>query len=50
VAKVEITVNGTRHAREVEDRMLLANFLRDAVGLTRISAAIPVNAAAARST
>ncbi|HUP94952.1 MAG TPA: (2Fe-2S)-binding protein [Burkholderiales bacterium] len=34
VAKVEITVNGTRHAHEVEDRTLLANFLRDTLGLT----------------
>jgi carbon-monoxide dehydrogenase small subunit len=34
VAKVEINVNGKPHAREVEDRTLLANFLRDALGLT----------------
>jgi carbon-monoxide dehydrogenase small subunit len=29
-----MVVNGTKHAREVEDRTLLANFLRDALGLT----------------
>jgi carbon-monoxide dehydrogenase small subunit len=34
VAKVEIKVNGTRHSHEVEDRTLLANFLRDTLGLT----------------
>jgi len=34
MAKIEITVNGTRHVREVEDRTLLANFLRDELGLT----------------
>jgi carbon-monoxide dehydrogenase small subunit len=34
VAKVEMVVNGTRHAHEVEDRTLLANFLRDTLGLT----------------
>jgi carbon-monoxide dehydrogenase small subunit len=34
VAKVEMVVNGTKHAGEVEDRTLLANFLRDALGLT----------------
>jgi carbon-monoxide dehydrogenase small subunit len=34
VAKVEITINGARHAREVEDRTLLVNFIRDVVGLT----------------
>jgi carbon-monoxide dehydrogenase small subunit len=34
VAKVEITVNGTKEAREVEDRTLLVNFLRDSLGLT----------------
>jgi carbon-monoxide dehydrogenase small subunit len=27
-------VNGTKHTREVEDRTLLANLLRDALGLT----------------
>ena len=34
MARVEITVNGAKHAREVEDRTLLANFLRDELGLT----------------
>ena len=34
MAKVEITVNGTKHVREVEDRTLLVNFLRDQLGLT----------------
>ena len=34
MAKVEIVVNGTKHAGEVEDRTLLANFLRDTLGLT----------------
>lgn len=34
MAKVEMVVNGTKHAGEVEDRTLLANFLRDALGLT----------------
>jgi carbon-monoxide dehydrogenase small subunit len=34
VAKVELAVNGTKHTREVEDRTLLANLLRDALGLT----------------
>ena len=34
MAKVEITVNGVKHAREVEDRTLLADFLRDELGLT----------------
>jgi len=34
MAKVEIKVNGTKQAREVEDRTLLANFLRDELGLT----------------
>ncbi|HEY0338656.1 MAG TPA: (2Fe-2S)-binding protein [Burkholderiales bacterium] len=29
-----MVVNGTKHAGEVEDRTLLANFLRDALGLT----------------
>ncbi|MGZ5259498.1 MAG: (2Fe-2S)-binding protein, partial [Burkholderiales bacterium] len=29
-----MVVNGTKHGREVEDRTLLANFLRDALGLT----------------
>jgi len=34
MAKVELTVNGVKHTREVEDRTLLANFLRDELGLT----------------
>jgi carbon-monoxide dehydrogenase small subunit len=34
VAKVEMVVNGTKHGGDVEDRTLLANFLRDALGLT----------------
>ncbi|MDH3286567.1 MAG: (2Fe-2S)-binding protein [Betaproteobacteria bacterium] len=34
MAKVEIKVNGVRQSRNVEDRTLLANFLRDEVGLT----------------
>jgi len=34
MAKVEIKVNGVKHSRNVEDRTLLANFLRDELGLT----------------
>ncbi len=34
MAKIEVTVNGARHAREVEDRVLLVNLLRDELGLT----------------
>jgi carbon-monoxide dehydrogenase small subunit len=34
VAKVEIVVNGRKEAREVEDRTLLVNFIRDSLGLT----------------
>ena len=34
MAKVEITVNGSKHAHEVEDRTLLVNYLRDTLGLT----------------
>lgn len=34
MAKVEYTVNGTPRACEVEDRALLANVLRDDLGLT----------------
>ena len=34
MTKVELTVNGVKHAREVEDRTLLADFLRDELGLT----------------
>jgi aerobic carbon-monoxide dehydrogenase small subunit len=32
--KITVTVNGTRHEREVEPRTLLAYFLREALGLT----------------
>ena len=31
---VSITVNGTTHARDVEPRLLLVDFLRDEIGLT----------------
>ena len=34
MAKVEITVNGIKQAREVEDRTLLVDFIRDDLGLT----------------
>ena len=34
MAKVTITVNGVKHAKSVEDRTLLVNFLRDELGLT----------------
>ena len=34
MAKIELTVNGTRHARDVEDRTLLVDLLRDHLGLT----------------
>ena len=34
MAKVEITVNGVKQSREVEDRTLLVDFLRDGLGLT----------------
>jgi aerobic carbon-monoxide dehydrogenase small subunit len=34
VIRVAITVNGTEHAHDVEPRMLLVHFLRDALGLT----------------
>lgn len=34
MAKVEMTVNGVKQAREVEERTLLVNFLRDELGLT----------------
>jgi aerobic carbon-monoxide dehydrogenase small subunit len=34
LAKVEIVVNGKKEAREVEDRTLLVNFIRDSLGLT----------------
>lgn len=32
--KISITVNGTKHEREVEPRMLLVHFLREELGLT----------------
>jgi aerobic carbon-monoxide dehydrogenase small subunit len=32
--KVSIRVNGAEHTREVEPRLLLVHFLRDAIGLT----------------
>lgn len=31
---IEVTVNGVNYSREVEDRMLLVNLLRDELGLT----------------
>ncbi len=34
MAKITITVNGVKHTKSVEDRTLLANFLRDELGLT----------------
>ena len=34
MAKVTLTVNGVKHTRQVEDRALLANVLRDDLGLT----------------
>jgi carbon-monoxide dehydrogenase small subunit len=34
MAKVELTVNGVKHARDVEDRTLLVDLLRDGLGLT----------------
>jgi carbon-monoxide dehydrogenase small subunit len=34
MAKISLTVNGVKYTREVEDRTLLANFLRDELGLT----------------
>ena len=34
MAKVELTVNGQKVSKDVEDRTLLANFLRDELGLT----------------
>lgn len=34
MAKIELTVNGVRRTGEVEDRVLLANFLRDDLHLT----------------
>jgi carbon-monoxide dehydrogenase small subunit len=32
--KIVVTVNGTRHEREVEPRMLLSDFIRHELGLT----------------
>jgi len=34
MAKIKLTVNGTRYSRDVEDRTLLANLIRDELGLT----------------
>jgi aerobic carbon-monoxide dehydrogenase small subunit len=34
MAKIELTVNGASHTREVEDRTLLVDLLRDHLGLT----------------
>jgi len=34
MAKITITVNGVKHTRKVEDRALLANVLREDLGLT----------------
>ncbi len=34
MSKIELTVNGTKHTREVEDRTLLVDLLRDHLGLT----------------
>ena len=34
MSTISVTVNGVKHTREVEDRELLANFLRDDLGLT----------------
>jgi len=34
MSTIAVTVNGIKHTREVEDRVLLANFLRDELGLT----------------
>ena len=34
MTKIELTVNGTQYSREAEDRTLLADFLRDQLGLT----------------
>ena len=34
MAKIRLTVNGVRHTREVEDRTLLVNLIRDDLGLT----------------
>ena len=32
--RIQVTVNGTAHESEVEDRMLLVHYLRDGLGLT----------------
>ena len=34
MAKIKITVNGMKHSRQVEDRTLLVNLIRDELGLT----------------
>jgi carbon-monoxide dehydrogenase small subunit len=34
MAKVKLTVNGVKHSRQVEDRTLLVNLIRDELGLT----------------
>jgi len=34
MAKVTLKVNGARQSKTVEDRTLLVDFLRDALGLT----------------
>jgi len=34
MAKVRLTVNGVKHSRQVEDRTLLVNLIRDELGLT----------------
>ena len=34
MTRIELTVNGTQHTRDVEDRALLADVLRDQLGLT----------------
>ena len=34
MAKIKLTVNGVKHSRQVEDRTLLVNLIRDELGLT----------------
>jgi carbon-monoxide dehydrogenase small subunit len=34
MAKIRLTVNGVKHSRQVEDRMLLVSLIRDELGLT----------------
>jgi len=34
MAKIKLTVNGVKHTRDVEDRTLLVNLIRDELGLT----------------